>query len=107
MFQSMCTPQRQTPTMSPPNTLGPCVVFRTSYINNAIIHAHSLDPVMKKLLPLVLSFALVFAAPAAQAKMFKKLLVVGAVVVAGKAIAKKRADKKQQDQQNGQRQGQQ
>lgn len=51
---------------------------------------------MKKLAVLILSLSLVLAAPVAQAKMFKKLVVVGALVVAGKAIAKKRAEKKQQ-----------
>lgn len=51
---------------------------------------------MTKFAALFLSFSLLFAAPAAQAGMFKKMVVVGGLVTAGKAIAKKRAEKKQQ-----------
>lgn len=64
---------------------------------------------MNKLAALALSLSLVLAAPAAQAGMFKKLAVVGGLVVAGKALAKKHAEKKQENAQkngNGQRQGQ-
>lgn len=51
---------------------------------------------MTKFAAIILSFSLLLTAPAAQAGMFKKLAVVGGLVVAGKAIAKKRAEKKQQ-----------
>lgn len=63
---------------------------------------------MNKLTALFLSLTLVFAAPAAQAGLLKKLAVVGGLVVAGKAVAKKVAEKKQDNARkngNGQRQG--
>lgn len=55
---------------------------------------------------LLLSLSLAFAAPVAHAGMLKKMIVIGGITMAAKAIARKHAEKKQQDvqkNQNGQR----
>lgn len=64
---------------------------------------------MLKPTALLLSLSLALAVPAVHAGMLKKMIVVGGITMAGKAIAKKHAEKKQQDaqkSQNGKGQGQ-
>ena len=61
---------------------------------------------MNKLFALTLSLSLTVLAPAAHAGIFKKMIVVGAVVMAGKAIARKHQETKNQREQQAQAQPQ-